>query len=704
MSDDDNSAAPAIGIDLGTAYSCVGVFQNGKVEIIPNDHFNRTTPSYVTFNELKWLAGEVAKNQWPRDPENTVFDAKRMIGRDFDDEELRRDMKRWPFKVLKDRGIPKVEVQYMEMTKLFTFEEMSSMVLTKMKMTAEAYLKKTVTKAVMTVPAHFTDAQRQATEKAGKMAGLDVMGIIDEPTAAVLANGLDRKLEKGQKVLIFDLGGGTFDVSVLVYTDQGFQVISTAGDAHFGGDDFDHRLVNYFANEFKSQHKIDPRNSPMSTKRLKLACEEAKKTLSNSLVAHVKLNSLFERIDFAGKVSRACFDELCEDLYRKTLDTVQRALDDANLKRADIDEVILAGGSTRIPKVRKLLKDFFDGKKLNLRINAVAFGATVQAAILSGQDVSGVDRQIDVIPYSLGVQEDENHLQILIKRNRVVLVPQEEQQCWVWVLDGRQDVTEQCDDPNRMGNPDGVEASARVGKTEGVASPPTAPPATGGDEEYYDLAETEGPTDSLARGGDPRGPTVQPGAGQGCEATLGQIKVPSYVNGKGQFKVDLPDAPIVNLFSLNFSRSLWSNLTSDLIVPDNLTQFLNHLTLNSDIQKNAINLKAFNDTIHKYQTLRNQLPSYHPLRMGNPDGVEASARVGKTEGVASPPTAPPATGGDEEYYDLAETEGPTDSLARGGDPRGPTVQPGAGQEKRGKPQLQRQVQAQGGAVSGDRSA
>ncbi|KAF0300930.1 Heat shock cognate protein [Amphibalanus amphitrite] len=442
-----DSAAPVIGIDLGTAYSCVGVFQNDKVEIIPNDHFNRTTPSYVTFNEMKWLAGEVAKNQWPRDPENTVFDAKRMIGRDFDDEELRRDMKRWPFKVLKDRGIPKVEVQYMEMTKLFTFEEMSSMVLTKMKMTAEAYLKKTVTKAVMTVPAHFTDAQRQATEKAGKMAGLDVMGIIDEPTAAVLANGLDRKLKKGQKVLIFDLGGGTFDVSVLAYRDRGFKVISTAGDAHFGGDDFDHRLVNYFAKEFKSQHKIDPRNSPMSTKRLKLACEEAKKTLSNSLVAHIKLNSLFERIDFAGKVSRACFDELCEDLYRKTLDTVQRALDDANLKRTDIDEVILAGGSTRIPKVRKLLKDFFDGKKLNLRINAVAFGATVQAAILSGQDVSGVDRQIDVIPYSLGVQEDENHLQILIKRNRVVLVPQE-QQCWVWVLDGLQDVTEQSGDPN----------------------------------------------------------------------------------------------------------------------------------------------------------------------------------------------------------------------------------------------------------------
>ncbi|KAF0300929.1 Heat shock protein IV [Amphibalanus amphitrite] len=414
------SVAPAIGIDLGTTYSCVGVFQNGKVEIIANDQGSRTTPSYVAFSETEWFAGEVAKSQSLRNPKNTVFDAKRMLGRGFDDEELRRDMKRWPFKVIDDRGIPKIEVQYKNKTKLFTPVEISSMMLTKMKMTAEAYLGKTVAKAVITVPAYFTNAQRQATKDAGKIAGLDVMRIINEPTAAVLAYGLDKKLDEEQKVLIFDLGGGTFDVSVLAYADQVFQVMATAGDTHLGGEDFDHRLVEHFANEFKRQHKKDPRTSSLAMRRLKVACEEAKRTLSSTSVAHVNVDSLLEGIDFAGKVSRARFDELCGDLFRKTLDTVQSALDDANLKRTDIDEVILVGGSTRIPKVRKLLQDFFDGKKLNLRINAdeaVAFGATVQAATLSGQEVPGVDLLIDVIPYSLGVREGENNFAKFIERN-----------------------------------------------------------------------------------------------------------------------------------------------------------------------------------------------------------------------------------------------------------------------------------------------
>ena len=422
--------APAIGIDLGTTYSCVGVFQHGKVEIIANDQGNRTTPSCVAFTDIERLVGEVAKGQAARNPQNTIFDAKRMIGRKFDDPELKQDLEHWPFRVCDDMGEPKVRVQYKGQKKLIPPVEISAMILTKMKKTAEAYLGQTVTDAVITVPAYFNNSQRQATKDAGKIAGLDVKRIINEPTAAALAYGLDKKLEREQRILIFDLGGGTFDVSILSVADNVFEVLSTAGDTHLGGEDFDHRLVKHFSTEFKRKHRKDLSKSPLALRRLKTACEEAKRTLSSCSVAYVEVDSLYEGIDFSGKISRARFDELCADQFRETLDIVQRALKDAGLERPSIDEVVLVGGSTRIPKIRKLLQDFFDGKRLNLRVNAdeaVAYGAAVQAAALSGVPTSGADNHLllDVVPFSLGVREGENNFFKFIERNSRVPIRRE---------------------------------------------------------------------------------------------------------------------------------------------------------------------------------------------------------------------------------------------------------------------------------------
>ncbi|KAJ8970475.1 hypothetical protein NQ317_017741 [Molorchus minor] len=412
--------APAVGIDLGTTYSCVGVWQHGKVEIIANDQGNRTTPSYVAFTDTERLLGDAAKNQVALNPSNTVFDAKRLIGRKFDDPKIQQDIKHWPFKVISDNGKPKIQIQCKGETKTFAPEEISSMVLTKMKETAEAYLGAAVKDAVITVPAYFNDSQRQATKDAGVIAGLNVLRIINEPTAAALAYGLDKNLKGEKNVLIFDLGGGTFDVSILTI-DEGslFEVKSTAGDTHLGGEDFDNRLVNHFVDEFKPQVQ---KRLEKAIRRLRTAAERAKRTLSSSTEATLEIDALFDGIDYYTKISRARFEELCSDLFRSTLQPVEKALNDAKMDKSQIHDVVLVGGSTRIPKIQQLLQNFFAGKTLNLSINpdeAVAYGAAVQAAVLTGSTDSKIQDVllVDVAPLSLGIETAGGVMTKIIERN-----------------------------------------------------------------------------------------------------------------------------------------------------------------------------------------------------------------------------------------------------------------------------------------------
>jgi heat shock 70kDa protein 1/2/6/8 len=421
-----SSEGVSVGIDLGTTYSCVGVWQNNKVEIIANDQGNRTTPSYVAFTDTERLVGDAAKNQVAMNATNTIFDAKRLIGRKVTDTVVQNDMKHWPFKVVGGPGgKPMVQVKFKGETKQFAPEEISSMVLMKMKEIAEAYLGREVKSAVITVPAYFNDSQRQATKDAGAIAGLNVLRIINEPTAAAIAYGLDKK-GKEKNVLIFDLGGGTFDVSLLSIEEGIFEVKATAGDTHLGGEDFDNRLVEHFCEEFKRKFRKDLHENQRALRRLRVAAERAKRTLSSSTQAHIEIDSLMDGIDFNTVITRARFEDLNMDYFRKCLEPVEKVLRDANMSKGSIHEIVLVGGSTRIPKVQELLSDFFNGKSLNKSINpdeAVAYGATVQAALLTEGTKSSNLQDIlllDVTPLSLGLETAGGVMTTLIKRNTTI--------------------------------------------------------------------------------------------------------------------------------------------------------------------------------------------------------------------------------------------------------------------------------------------
>ena len=426
MGKDSKVEGAAVGIDLGTTYSCVGIWQNDRVEIIANDQGNRTTPSFVAFTDSERMIGDAAKNQCAMNPTNTVFDAKRLIGRRFTDSATQSDIKHFPFKVIsKDADRPAIQVDYKGEKKEFFPEEISSMVLIKMKETAEAFLGTDVPNAVVTVPAYFNDSQRASTKDAGSIAGLNVLRIINEPTAAAIAYGLDKQSSSERNVLIFDLGGGTFDVSLLTIEEGIFEVKATAGDTHLGGEDFDNRLVNHFVQEFKRKNKKDITGNARSMRRLRTACERAKRTLSSSTQTSIEIDSLFEGIDFFSSITRARFEELCMDLFRGTMDPVEKCLRDSKMSKTQVHDVVLVGGSTRIPKVQSLLSDFFNGKEPSKSINpdeAVAYGAAVQAGVLSGErDKSTSDLLLlDVTPLTLGIETTGGLMGEIIPRNTVI--------------------------------------------------------------------------------------------------------------------------------------------------------------------------------------------------------------------------------------------------------------------------------------------
>mmetsp|Transcript_30739 Transcript_30739/g.74772 ORF Transcript_30739/g.74772 Transcript_30739/m.74772 type:complete len:642 (+) Transcript_30739:26-1951(+) len=416
---------PVVGVDLGTTYSCVGIFKNGKVEIIANDQGNRVTPSYVAFTDGERLVGDAAKTQAAFNPQNTVYDAKRLIGRRFSDPHVQSDMKLWPFAVEADKdGKPAIRVHVKGEAKLLLPQEISAMILSKMRDTAEAYLGQEVKNMVVTVPAYFNDAQRQATKDAGTIAGLNVLRILNEPTAAAIAYGLDRTME-AQTILVFDLGGGTFDVSLLTIDSGVFEVLATHGDTHLGGEDFDNRIMQHLLSICKKKYAKDVAGNLGALQKLRREAERAKRTLSIQPQVRVEVESLLPGLDFSETLTRAKLEELCSDLFRQTLVPVERVLEDAGINKEDVDEIVLVGGSTRIPKVQQLLKRFFGGKAPNLSINpdeAVAYGAAVQAGVLSGERDKKIDELLllDVAPLTLGLEVTGGVMAAIIPRNTVI--------------------------------------------------------------------------------------------------------------------------------------------------------------------------------------------------------------------------------------------------------------------------------------------
>jgi len=418
--DDKLIDGPVIGIDLGTTYSCVGIYKNGRVEIIPNDQGNRITPSYVAFTDDERLIGEAAKNQATVNPAQTLFDVKRLIGRRYQDSTVQKDMQLLPFKIVDVAGKPQISVKVNGVEKTMPPEEVSSMVLVKMKETAENYLGQEVKHAVVTVPAYFNDAQRQSTKDAGTISGMNVLRIINEPTAAAIAYGLDKKAE--QNILVYDLGGGTFDVSLLTIDNGVFEVVATNGDTHLGGEDFDQRVMQHFMKLFKKKHNKDMSKDMRALQKLRREVEKTKRALSSTHQARIEIESLYEGVDFSETLTRARFEELNNDLFKNTLRPVKQILEDSGFKKSDIDEIVLVGGSTRIPKIQQLMKDFFNGKEPNRGINpdeAVAYGAAVQGGILAGESDNGMV-VLDVTPLTLGIETVGGVMTKLISRITVI--------------------------------------------------------------------------------------------------------------------------------------------------------------------------------------------------------------------------------------------------------------------------------------------